>query len=98
MGCSSGLGKCSPGLENYFDDEAAGRPSAADDQDLDPGPARRNFGQGTPVAPGRRCEAWTPTSRQPHRASQYRRTAAHPLRTAGGWTAVASQAPVHAVR
>ena len=30
MGCSSGLG-------NYFGDEAAGHPSAADDQGLDPG-------------------------------------------------------------
>ena len=40
MGCSFELG-------NYFDDEAAGHPLAADDQDLDPGPARRNSGQGT---------------------------------------------------
>jgi hypothetical protein len=70
MGCSSELG-------NYFDDEAAGHPSAADDQDLDPGPARRNSGQGTRWHQAASVSAGRAPHTGPHRAPQRRRTAAH---------------------
>jgi hypothetical protein len=70
MGCSSELG-------NYFDDEAAGHPSAADDQDIDPGPARRNSGQGTRWHQAASVSAGRAPHTGPHRAPQRRRTAAH---------------------